>query len=110
LYYDHPWTVDLTRLSRVCLTVKDGLAMIEVCGVFDVGAATAVRAEFHEVGALSDAVLLDLGAVTSLEEGFDLAGFVDEIQRHCWLAGCRLQLIATHPTVVAALAAQGLDA
>jgi hypothetical protein len=32
--------------------------------------ATAVRAEFHEPGALANAVLLDLGAAALLEEGF----------------------------------------
>jgi hypothetical protein len=96
----------LMGLSQVCLTVEDGLARIEVCGVFDVGAATAVRAEFHEIGALADAVLLDLRAVTELEEGFDVSGFVDEIQRYCWISGCRLRLVATHPSLVAALARQ----
>ncbi|TDD15429.1 hypothetical protein E1218_31525 [Kribbella turkmenica] len=77
---------------------------IEVCGLFDVGAATAVRTSSHEIcAALADAVLLDLGAVTDLEEGFDLSGFVDEIQRHYWISGCRLWLTATHPSLVPAL-------
>jgi len=87
--------------------VEDGLARIEVIGMFDVRTATAVRAEFHELLVQADAVLLDLGAVTDLREGSDLSGLVDEIQRHCWIAGCRLRLSATHPTVTAALARQG---
>lgn len=99
----------LMRLSRVCLVVEDGLARIEVRGVFDVSAATAVRAEFLEVSALADAVLLDLGAVTDLEEGFDLSGFLDEMQRHCWISGCRLRLSATHPSLVAAMAGQDVS-
>lgn len=89
-----------TRRARVRLTIEDGLARIVVGGVFDVGVAAAVRAEFHELGALADAVLLDLRAVTRLETGFDLSAFVDEIERHCWISGCRLRLTATHPALV----------
>ena len=89
--------------------VEDGLARIEVTGVFDARTATAVRAEFHDLVVLADAVLLDLRAVTLLQEGFDLSGLVDEIQRHCWISGCRLHLSATHPTVTAALARQAFS-
>ncbi|MEU4292479.1 hypothetical protein AB0E63_29995 [Kribbella sp. NPDC026596] len=35
--------------------------------------------------------------MTRLEEGFDLSALVDEIERHCWISGCRLRLTATHP-------------
>ena len=95
-----PANRDPIRRARVRLTIEDGLARIAVCGVFDVSVATAVRAEFHELSALADAVLLDLRAVTRLEEGFDLSALVDEIERHCWISGCRLRLTATHPTLV----------
>jgi anti-anti-sigma regulatory factor len=94
---------------RVRPMVEDGLARIEITGVFDAHTATAVRAEFHEFVMLADAVLLDLEAVTGLQEGFDLPGLVDEIQRHCWIAGCRLRLSATHPSVRASLSTQGFS-
>jgi hypothetical protein len=101
--------VMLTKPWQVRLMIEDRLARIDVCGVFDARTATAVRAEFHDLAVLAEAVLLDLGKVTGLAEGFDLPGLVDEIQRHCWIAGCRLYLSATHPTVTAALSRQGFS-
>jgi hypothetical protein len=77
--------------------------------VFDVRVAAAVWAEFREISALADVVLLDLGAVAGVEKEFDLPGFVDDIQRHCWISGCRLRLTTTHPSLLAALAGQGVS-
>ena len=62
---------------------------IKVCGVFDVVIATAARAGFLDVDAVADAVLLELSAVTDLDEEFDLSGFVDEMRPHYWISGCR---------------------
>ena len=88
-----PANRDPIRRSRVRLTIEDGLARIEVCGMFDVSVAATVRADVHELSALADAVLLDLRAMTRLEEGFDLSAFVDEIEWHCRISGCRLRVI-----------------
>jgi hypothetical protein len=96
-------------LFQVRLTIGDGLARIEVCGEFDVHVAAAVWAEVREISALADAVLLDLEAVTCVEKEFDVPGFVDDVQRHCWISGCRLRLTATHPYLLAALAGQGVS-
>ena len=57
--------------------------------MFDVVIATAARAGFLDVDAVADAVLLELSAVTDLDEEFDLSGFVDELRPHYWISGCR---------------------
>jgi hypothetical protein len=59
----------LTKPWQVRLMIEDRLARIDVCGVFDARTATAVRAEFHDLAVLAEAVLLDLGKVTGLAEG-----------------------------------------
>jgi hypothetical protein len=82
-----------TVLPRIRLTIEDGLARIQLRGTFDTHVASAVWAEFQEIASLADAIRLDLGAVTQVEVGYDLTRFLDELQRHCWISGCQLQVV-----------------
>lgn len=83
-----------TVLPRIRLTIEDGLARIQLRGTFDPHVASAVWAEFQEIASLAAAIRLDLGAVTQVAAGYDLTRFLDELQRHCWISGCRLQVVA----------------
>lgn len=83
-----------TVLPRIRLTIEDGLARIHLRGTFDTHVASAVWAEFQEIASLCDAIRLDLGSVSQVEVGYDLTRFLDELQRHCWMSGCRLQVVA----------------
>ncbi|QNE21363.1 hypothetical protein F1D05_29890 [Kribbella qitaiheensis] len=99
----------IPRSARIGLQVADGLVRVEVAGALDAHAASVVREVLLDACDLSTGVVvLDLDAVSRLDDGASLPHLLDEAQRRCWAARCSLQVTATHPEVLAALADAGM--